>query len=336
VHLFATTGERVLVLGATGALGSLTARAFQDAGWEVLRGGRRTGRDGDWRPIDLDRSATIGPAFADVDMIVNTVPHAALAAERFVIEHGGVLLNTSALTIAHGRRLGEPCAPGAGTVVLGAGMAPGMTSLVAAQLLTRHPDADEVEVVFTFSLAATSGPAGSEFVYRHLFGGPKHETVEVPLPDPFGRRRCLGFAEGERAWIGDLAGARTVRSYACFAEGDVHDALLAGNEHGTTPGLPRPPFARPPVHHQMPASREPVAHWVAVRRGGKRLAAATIRCRGDYLGAAQATLALAHVLQDARARGRLPRGVFGIEGLVALDDVEQYLGPGISIVAQAV
>jgi hypothetical protein len=63
----------------------------------------------------------------------------------------------------------------------------------------------------------------------------------------------------------------------------------------------------------------------------------TIHCAGDYQGAAHATLALAHALQDARARGVLPRGVFGPEGLVGLAQLDPYLtAGGITVVGQPV
>lgn len=332
MHLLATTGERVLVIGADGALGSLTARAFADAGWEVVGGARSAGDDGDRRLIDLGRPETIGPGCEGVDVIINTVPDPGVAAERFVVEQGGVLVNSSALSIAHARALCARRSAAAGTVVFGAGIAPGLTSLVAAELLAAHPDADELEVVFTFSVAGTGGPAGAKFLVRNL-GASRHDTIAVPLPAPFGTRECVAFAEPERAWMGHLAGVRTVRCYACFAEREVQDALLAGQEPGTIGRLrPDHPARLPRVDI---TSSEPVAHWVCVRRDGVRVAARTIRCAGDYLGAAHATLALANTLQDSRAHRPLPTGVFGIDELVGLADLVSYLAAvGISVVAQ--
>lgn len=327
MHLFGTTGERVLVIGAGGALGSLTACAFESAGWDVVRATRSTVPP-DWRRLDLDRPEDVGPGLADVDVVVNTVPHARLTAERFVLERGGLLINTSALPTALVRRLSAEQHGDAGTVIVGAGIAPGITNLVAAKLLAERPDADELEIVFTFSAVATSGPAGTRFVHRHLTAVSAHDTIEVPLPPPLGTRECLGFAEPERGWIGDLAGARAVRSYACFVEPGMQDALLALNRLGTITELPQPGAQRhgqSKGHQRIKVSSEPVAHWICVRRGGKRIAAMTICCEGDYVGAAHATLALAEALQDARAKARLPTGVFGPEDLVELAQVDPYL-----------
>jgi uncharacterized protein YbjT (DUF2867 family) len=99
--MLATTGERVLVIGAAGVLGSLTAQVFEDTGWEVFRASRAAHRDREWRRINLDRPETIGSGLEGVDVVINTVPHTGVVAEQFVIEHGGVLLNTSALPVEY-------------------------------------------------------------------------------------------------------------------------------------------------------------------------------------------------------------------------------------------
>ncbi|HEY2769357.1 MAG TPA: hypothetical protein VGI87_02270 [Solirubrobacteraceae bacterium] len=338
MHMFATTGERVLVIGTGGALGALTATAFEHAGWEVVRASRAapvgsasTAPEG--RHIDLDDPDTIAPAAAGVDVIVNPVPHPALHLERHALEHGGVVLNSSAISTEHTAGLGRPDAKPKGTVVTGAGIAPGLTNLVAAQLLAEHRDADELEIVFTFSAAATAGPAGLQFVHRHLTASPWHETTVVPLESPFGARECIGFAEGERGWLGTFADGKKVGLYACFHESPAQEALLARNRRGTITAL-SPPL---PVRRDNGTSKEPVAHWIAVKRRGRRLAARSIRCAGDYRGAAHATLALAQALQDARARGQLAAGAFAPEDLVDVAQLAPYLATaGVAIVTSAV
>ncbi|MBV9006458.1 MAG: hypothetical protein JO181_17470 [Solirubrobacterales bacterium] len=337
MHMLASTGERVLVIGADGALGSLTASAFERAGWEVLRGSRLPSRCRDWRRIDLDLPATVTPSLAEADVIVDTVPHPGVVAEQSIIDRGGLILNSAAPPTAWTQRLYTSRISPAGTVVLGAGIAPGLTNLVAAGLLAAHPDADEVELVFTLSAGATSGRAGHEFVHRNLTRRAEHETMAIPLPPPFGTRECLSFAESERGWIGDLAGARRVRCYVCFAEVEVHDALLARNRLGTISALDQAAFVRGASVSGSGVSSEPVAHWVCVRRDGVRLAAETLRCAGEYRGAAHATVALAQALQDARARAPLPTGVFGPEDLVALADLKPYLtNAGIRVSSEPV
>ena len=76
----ATSPQCVLVLGAQGVLGSVLARAFADAGWDVVRAGRRP-QDG-VRLVDLDRPDTVRAALQDVDLVANPVPDERLVAER--------------------------------------------------------------------------------------------------------------------------------------------------------------------------------------------------------------------------------------------------------------
>jgi uncharacterized protein YbjT (DUF2867 family) len=66
--MLATTGERVLVIGAAGVLGSLTAQVFEDAGWEVFRGSRIAHRDAGWRRIHLSRPETLGAGLEGIDV----------------------------------------------------------------------------------------------------------------------------------------------------------------------------------------------------------------------------------------------------------------------------
>ena len=70
------------------------------------------------------------------------------------------------------------------------------------------------------------------------------------------------------------------------------------------------------------ASSEPVAHWIAVLEREQRIAARTVRCRGDYAASAASTVALARALLPA---ADLPNGVLDYESLLRLDQVEAPL-----------
>src|ERR1700759_1018474 len=176
--------NRVLVIGAQGVMGTLTAGAFATAGWTVPAGVRRP-RAGEVA-VDLDRPESIAAAITEDELVVNAVPHPDLLAERHVLEHGGRLINVSALPASAGRslRAGPGSAPGPG--LMNAGLAPGVTTIVAADLLRRNPDAGELEIVFTLSVTAPRGPASAEFINRGLTNVARHNTAVVPLPPPFG------------------------------------------------------------------------------------------------------------------------------------------------------
>jgi len=320
--------NRVLVLGGQGALGRAIAEAFGAAGWTASRAGRRPDSAADFRHVDLDEPETVEQALAETDLIVSTVPDEGLVAERMILHRGGLLINVSAMAASAVRRLRHEPGPARGTVLMNAGIAPGLTNLLAADLLAQHPEADEVELVFTVSARSIVGPAGSSFAHRGLTGSDRHHTAVVPLPEPFGRRRCLGFAESDGGWLGAVADGRAVSPYLCISERHVHSALLAFNSAGLIGRLPRSAFA---AGSSGEAGAEPVAHWVAVRRRGTWLAARTLRCRGDFRSTAAGTVLFARSLA-ARA-GTTPTGVLAPEQIAALGELRFALAEaGIDVV----
>ena len=322
--------NRVLIVGAHGALGSLTVRAFSDAGWAVRSAARRPGR-GEIR-IDLDRPGSIEAVVREDELVVNTVPHPDLHAERHVLDQGGALINVSALPAAAGRSLRAVAGGARGIVAMNAGLAPGITTIVAADLLRLHPDATELEIVYTLSLATRRGPASVDFIHRGLTTIPRHRAAVVPLPGPFGQRVCLGFGEGDAGWLGGIAEGRIVRQYTCIAEPLVHERLLELNSAGRMNELQRSLIASraPPAHSA--ACGEPVAHWIAAVREGRRLSARTIECHGELTCAAQTAVVLADALLSRPRAG----GCFDPEELWTVGDVEAKLQVvGITVTSRA-
>ncbi len=314
---------RVLVLGGQGALGTAIAAAFGAAGWTAIRAGRRPDSGADFRRVDLDEPDTLKRALDDIDLIVSTVPDEGLVAERLVLTQGGVLINVSAVAASAVQRLRRVPGPPRGTVLMNAGIAPGLTNLLAADLLAHHPEADEVELVFTVSAKSAVGPAGSRFAHPALTRESTHQTTVVPLPEPFGRRRCVGFAEADNGWLGAVAGGRAVSPYLCISERRVHSALLAFNSAGLIARLPRSAFASARSDAPGAPGSEPVAHWVAVRRRGACLAARTLRCRGDYRSAAAGTVLFARSL--AAGAGAGPAGVLVPEETCTIGELRAAL-----------
>ncbi len=318
---------RVLELGGQGVLGTAIAGAFGAAGWSSVRAGRRPDSGADFRLVDLDEPDTLEQALDGIDLIVSTVPDERLVAERMVLSRGGVLINVSAMAASAVQRLrrvpGEP----RGTVLMNAGIAPGLTNLLAADLLADHPEADEVELVFTVSAKCAVGPAGSRFAHRALTRETRHQTTVVALPEPFGRRRCVGFAEADNGWLGAVADGRAVSPYLCISEHRVHSALLAFNSAGIIARLPRSArFVGAGLGRRGPPGSlgaEPVAHWVAVRRRGACLAARTLRCRGDYRSAAAGTVLFGRSLAASIRSG--PAGVLVPEEAFTIGELRSAL-----------
>ena len=309
----------MLIIGARGVLGTLTARAFAAAGWEV-QGGARNPATGQLK-VDLERRDSVVAALRGNDLIVNTVPHPGLWPERVVLERGGVLINTSALPAAAGRALRAVAGDARGTVLMNAGLAPGVTNLVAADLLHLHPDAHELQIVITLSSTAPRGPASAEFVRRGLTALARHRTVDVRLPGPFGERRCVGFGEGDAGWLGGVAEGRVVRVYICVFEPRAHRRLLELNGSGEIGALPRSLIGSRPLAADGSAGSEPVAHLIVAKRCGRCLDARTVRCRGDVRHAALSTVVFAQALLRQERCG----GCVDPEEVCMLDEVQPKL-----------
>jgi hypothetical protein len=320
-----TARRAVLVIGARGVLGSALVRAFEDGGWRVVRGVRRGAGVRGSTVVDLDRPETVAAAVASVDLVVDPVPHPELAAERVVLREGGALLDVSMRPAAASRRLRAETTSARGTIVLNAGRTPGVSNLVAADLLAGHPDADAVEIAFSFSAGGVSGRAGGESLHRHLTSARRHRTAVIPFPAPVGPTRCLRFAESESGWLGDLAGHRTVTTYARFSPRALHRAVLFANGLGLMQALPLAAFVPRNRNRPIELTTEPLTEWIAVLRQGVHLAARTITGAGNYRVTATATLVLAEALLDPARRNRARHGCFEPQELFSLPQLEADL-----------
>jgi NAD(P)-dependent dehydrogenase (short-subunit alcohol dehydrogenase family) len=320
-----TTARAVLVIGAHGVLGSALVRAFEDAGWRVVRGVRRGDGARDWTAVDLDQPETVAAAIAGVDLVLDPVPHPGLTAEHVVLREGGALIDVSMRPAAAARRLRAEATSARGTVVVNAGRTPGVSNLVVADLLAAHPDADGVEIVFSFTAGGTSGRAGGESVHRHLTSVCRHATAVIPFPAPIGPTRCLRFAESEDGWLGDLVGGRAVATYARFSPQVLNRAVLGINALRLMQALPLAAFV--PRHGNRPTelTSESLTEWVAVRRHGALVEARTITGAGNYRVTAAATLVLAEALLDPARRDRARAGCFEPQELFTLPELQTNL-----------
>ena len=135
------------------------------------------------------------------------------------------------------------------------------------------------------------------------------------MPEPFGARDVLGFAEPDSGWLGPVVDGRTVSPYICLAERST-DRLMRGlNRVGLIAKLPRAALGSGSRHGSaVDASREPVAHRVAVLRRGRCLDAGLIRGNGDFRMAAASSVVFADAVvgrdggRAGEAWGLVPRG----------------------------
>src|SRR5947209_2837530 len=182
--------RRVLVIGAQGVLGAFIARTFSQAGWKVVRAGRRPDTAPDFRRLDLDDDASVSRLCAQVDLVVNTAHHPELVPERTVLRQGGILIDLIELPQVERARLVALEPEARGLVVSDTGLG-GVAYLALADLLRAHPQADAAEYSLMISASGSTGRAGALFAHTLLTATAHHRTLKVPFPKPFGTRRGI-------------------------------------------------------------------------------------------------------------------------------------------------
>lgn len=326
----------VLVIGAQGVIGTFIAREFSSAGWEVTRAGRRPEDATDFRLIDLDDRVDLRQACSQVDLIVNTAHHRELAPERVILRHGGTLIDLTELTPSEREQLTSGGAEGPGLVVADAGLG-GVAYLAIAELLREHPEADAAEYSLMFSSNGSSGRAGALFAHSLITGASHHQSTTVPFPEPFGERRCLQVGANGDSVLRQEVGEVPLRHYLCMQPPPLHHVLLGLNRARLIGSMPKISFTAGTRKVPSGLSQEPLCEWVAVNRGGERLAARTLMGRGYYRMTAAATLAFGEALVGAKASDHRKSGLRSIDELVTLADVRQAVEQrGIAIRQQSV
>jgi hypothetical protein len=320
------------VIGAQGVIGSFLARALREAGWEVIRGGRRPERSDDFRRVDLDREDTVVPACAEADLVVSSVYHPGLSAERAVLRDGGVLLHLEDLPPDDRARLREAAPDPRGLVVDRTGLG-GVTGLALAEMLRHHPEGDATEFGFILSAAERVGLRGGIFVHRLLGGLTHHRTVTVELPEPFGRRRCFEVAPRvTESFLGDAVGARARHAYLRFEPRPLSGLLRTLNALRLLSRLPQAAFTVGSGKTPKDLSAQLTYHWAMVRRKGEPLASAFVRGNGDYRSTVSATVVLADALVPQSDAEPPCTGMRRLDELLTLREIEPALGEhGISI-----
>lgn len=300
---------RVLVIGGQGILGGNIVAALRKSGYEALRGGRRREAAKDSVYLDLDRPETVAKAIEEVDLVVNTVLHPGLTAERTVLERGGVLLSVASLSLADRMRLHEAEAA-RGLVVVHAGLNPGLMSLALAHLLARHPEADTVEIAATAAPLQSMGGLAYEYVWPFLTSRSHRPTRVVDFPDPLGRRRCILLGRGEEGWLGELADGRRGRVWLTLHQRAFNGLLLAANRTGFLSVAPRRALAPLRLLASSELPHDAKRDIAMVGREGRLLEGLSIRGDGDYRVSVACTLVFVEHLWRRRDE---VRGLQGAE-----------------------
>ncbi len=160
---------RVLVIGGGGYYGAQVVQVLKEGGHEVMVGSRQ----GAVR-IDVQDRATLG-VLRDFDAVVNcadSVRAPADEAVRFILAEGGLWLETSAdmATYTRLRALGEAMeTPVVGSVILGVGLFPGLSTLLAAQVARQAQPCRRLDLVVDFSPLSAAGKGTCALMAESLF-----------------------------------------------------------------------------------------------------------------------------------------------------------------------
>lgn len=296
---------RALVLGATGAVGAEVARILAAAGHEVTAAARRP-RDG-VRALDLatdqGRSALQAEAVRH-DVVVN-----ASGAEdpRLATMVGAAGLVDISATGSYLSAL-EAAAPAGSRIVLGAGLAPGLTTCLVAAL--PPGTGSEVDVAIMLGGGEQHGAAAVEWTAalagRAVFAasdGARNLVGWTTLPGPRGSRRYLRADFPDDVLLGRRLGVG-IRSHLAV---DSRLSTWALALVGRLPCI-RGAIARAP---HLGSDR----WFVAVR---ERRTGATLTARGRRQSLATAAVA---ALAAERLADRTAPGCVVVPDLVSLDEV---------------
>jgi hypothetical protein len=162
---------RALVLGGYGAVGAPLVRHLREAGIESSVAGRDAARAD--VPLDLADTGALETAARAVDVVVNASGREDADVARAAVRAGAVFVDITATT-AYARELERIDGP----VLLGVGLAPGLTGLLAAQVAATG--AGPVEILVGIGAGERHGAAAAEWTYRLLgerFDDPDGSTV---------------------------------------------------------------------------------------------------------------------------------------------------------------
>jgi hypothetical protein len=138
------------------------------------------------------------------------------------------------------------------------------------------------------------------WVLTRLRRGGHRRVARVPLPAPFGARRCIEFGRGEEGWVGELARGREAHVYICLRERLLNAGLVGLNALHLLRLVPTWPFTLGRRRVPDVLSREPKRDWVAVHTDRTRTAW-VIEGRGDYGMTVDATVVFARAVLDRLA-----------------------------------
>ncbi|MGL5444233.1 MAG: hypothetical protein ACRDDJ_17390, partial [[Mycobacterium] stephanolepidis] len=204
------------------------------------------------------------------------------------------ITETSAQLSLRNQHLNAP-----GTVVLNAGLAPGVTNLVADELVAYDRYwKGQITIAVPLPWNGYRGTGGIRLVHsnfttsgRHGAYSGSHDAVTISFPDPIGETKCIGWSERNDGWVQRLAAGRMVRAYCYIDNPRLNSLIVRLNKRGILGRLPLWPFLKFQHEYEAP-TEEPVSIWVALKTPEFQQSR-IITCNGWYLSSAKAAEVMA-------------------------------------------
>jgi short subunit dehydrogenase-like uncharacterized protein len=193
----------VLVIGGSGAVGRAVTELLAAAGVPVTAASRNPPAvlpaGSRFLRLDARNPAALTGAVRAARVVVDasglddrSVVAAAVAAGVHLIDLSADTAHLAAL-----RTHADAARAGAVTVLVGVGIAPGLTNLVATDACGRGRCEGGIDLDVVLGLGERHGPAATDWMLAQLAAPPRHPSQRVDLPAGFGRRtlRWVDFPE---------------------------------------------------------------------------------------------------------------------------------------------
>ncbi|MDN5853445.1 MAG: hypothetical protein L0K86_11485 [Actinomycetia bacterium] len=313
----ATRDAAVLVLGGTGAVGRAVTNLLAGDRVPVVAAARRPPATLPAAALSPPLPPAAGAARRDAGRAASVAGDARgpddTAVAPAVLTAGGHLVDLSAdpAHLAAVHRLDRAAHAEQATALAGAGLAPGLTNLLAAAAHTRDPGTTGIGLNLLLGLGERHGPAATVWMLDQLAAPPRHPPRRVELPAGFGHHtvRWADFAE-QHALTRDLGVPVISR---CALDPPLLAAVTA--HAARVPGLRRALAATAPTAARL-TRRD---WWVAAAVADGTTTWATGR-RQSTASAVVAAWAVHGLLEH-----RFPPGVHDLHHVTDLDTLTPWL-----------
>ncbi|HZG16223.1 MAG TPA: saccharopine dehydrogenase NADP-binding domain-containing protein [Candidatus Bathyarchaeia archaeon] len=333
----------IVVVGGYGHVGSIiSAELGRIYPGKVLAGGRNEKQakrfclkqDGRVLPLTIDIYEKPDPdLFAKVKVVIMCIDQTDTMFSRYCLEQGIHYIDISAnfSFLSQVRSLQWLARSRNATAVLGVGLAPGLTNLLAMQASALMEQTEAIDISIMLGIGDTHGKAAIEWTIEHMLEESSlTDCKEIDFGQGFGTRKAYRFDFADQHMLASSGKVPSVSTRLCFDPAVLTTLLVFLKKTGMLRAL------RNKQH------RERIVHRLVALKAGKALFAVKIDGYGFIEGKhahvecflhgsheAEATAIVAVWIASALYANEHPRGVFYIEEFVDFE----MLAPALKEIA---